>query len=172
MDKQISRLINYINTLPKSELWIISDNNIAAKICERSLKEYIPAHTKTRIIDKKLLETDGMNEYSAIIVLDNRWFKNPLAKHPRFQDFLRNSAWQVALADLPEPDIFKDSMEIKYSGIEKIQLNPKDILVIQLAAMFTESDKEKMTEKFESKLGCKVMLLNPGSEIVGIIEQK
>lgn len=103
MQREISRLKNYIDNFPDIEIWSISNTNLAAEAYWQSIKEYIKTDKKPRFISKGNFDKDGSNTFNAIVLLCGHWYENPIAFSGIFRMHLSNARFTLPIGEIPVP---------------------------------------------------------------------
>jgi hypothetical protein len=102
MQREISRLDNYLKRFPDIEIWIISKTQKCARYYWALINQYIETNKKPRFISKENMEKHGCNTFNSIILLCGHWYENPIAFSEVFKMHLNYAKFTLPIGEMPD----------------------------------------------------------------------
>lgn len=100
MQKELTRLKDYLKEYPDLEIWVISENAIMGKTYWKWIKEFIDTKKKPRIFSQRRNMIDGLNPSRALIILCGYWFLNPIVEETVFKYLLKNAKITLPIGEI------------------------------------------------------------------------
>jgi len=117
MPKEIERLKGYLKQFPNLDIWVISKDNLIAKIYWKAIQVHINVNKKPHFISSRETSIDGLNSRNAVILLCGHWYFNSITDNGMFKMYLKDAKFTLPIGEIPEPKILnnKQSVDIKTS---------------------------------------------------------
>ena len=101
LNRDISKIKNYLERTPDAEIWVVSGNLLQAKLYWGKIsKELGGEQRKPYLVSSRASSIDGLNSQNALILLCGRWWTNLASQTEAFKWYLKNARGTIPIGEL------------------------------------------------------------------------